>query len=100
MEIEIKSQPAEFMNNLPENSQVGCKKPIKLLEEIGNNLRVPYSKKIFKGIFELRVIKRQNIRLIYTFRQGRAVIFYVFFKKTQQIRQRDLYEILRRFHLL
>lgn len=73
---------------------------MKLLEEYGNYLRMPYSKYILPGIFELRVGGTYNIRLIYTFHNNSAIVFYGFIKKTKKISHKEIQNILNKFNNL
>ena len=59
---------------------------LKLLEEKGNELRLPYSKNLGDGIFELRTIQGNNIvRNLYFFIIGKKIIItHGFRKKTQK----------------
>lgn len=59
---------------------------VALLREHGANLRLPYSKQLEDGIFELRAKQGSNItRLLYFFFAGKkAVLTNGFVKKTQK----------------
>ncbi len=100
MKIETKDQVADFIHDADKESKGRISRMVSVLEELGHRLRMPYSKNIGQNLFELRVIGKQNIRLIYTFRNDSAIIFYAFFKKTQQIETRVFDEIRRRFNNL
>jgi hypothetical protein len=78
-------QPADFWKNMEDDTRGKIFRLTDLLKQFGSNLRMPYSKNIDKNIFELRIRGKINIRLIYTFKDDRAVIFYEFIKKTQRI---------------
>ena len=100
MEVEIKDQPNVFISQIETEFQQRVFKVIDFLEEWGSMLRMPYSKNIGKNIFELRIIGKHNVRLIYTFKFNKAIIFYGFYKKTERISIRDLHEIERRHSIL
>ena len=59
---------------------------IELLEEYGNELRMPYSEQLEDGIFELRIKFGGNItRILYFFFVGKNIILTNgFMKKTQK----------------
>ena len=59
---------------------------LELLEERGNELRLPYSCHLDDGIFELRTIQSTNVvRNLYFFISGkRIVVTHGFYKKTQK----------------
>lgn len=65
-----------------------------LLKEFGENLGMPYSKRIEKNLFELRVRGKQEVRIFYTFKEG-AVFLHAFIKKTQKIPIKEL-KVVRR----
>ncbi len=45
----------EFLDSLPAKMRVKALDSLDLLEEFGNQLRLPYSKALANGIFELRI---------------------------------------------
>jgi phage-related protein len=65
---------------------------IELLAEHGPNLRLPHSRAMGDGLFELRPRGRSGIgRAFYCFLVGRrVVIVHAFVKKTQQTPEREL----------
>lgn len=76
----------DFLNSLDPKMRVKMLYMIKLLEEKGNQLRMPYSEEIEDGIFELRAKAGSNIsRVIYFFYIGQTcVLTNGFVKKTQK----------------
>jgi len=63
---------------------------IDLLEQFGNKLVFPHSKKITGNLFELRVRGMQEIRVIYAFHNDAAIILRAFKKKTMRIPKREI----------
>ena len=63
---------------------------IDLLERFGNQLGMPHSKNIGRKLFGLRIRGRQEIRLIYTFHNNKAMILRGFIKKSQKITRKEL----------
>ena len=65
---------------------------LELLAEHGPNLRLPHSRALGEGLFELRPRARLGIgRAFYCFVTGkRVVVLHAFLKKTQQTPARDL----------
>ncbi len=65
---------------------------IELLMEHGPDLRLPHSRALGEGLFELRPRGRAGIgRAFYCFAVGkRIVILHAFIKKTRQTPERDL----------
>ncbi|HYN21418.1 MAG TPA: type II toxin-antitoxin system RelE/ParE family toxin [Thermoanaerobaculia bacterium] len=70
---------------------------VELLMEFGPDLRMPHSRAMGRGLFELRPRGREGIgRALYCFVTGqRVVILHAFIKKTQTTPERDL-EIARK----
>ena len=65
---------------------------VELLMEFGPNLRMPHSRAIGGGLFELRPRGREGIgRALYCFVVGqRVVILHAFVKKTQETPEQEL----------
>ena len=71
---------------------------VELLMESGPNLRMPHSRAMGGGLFELRLRGREGIgRAFYCFLVGqRVVILHAFVKKTQETPERELHIARRR----
>ena len=63
---------------------------IELLREFGNEIGMPHSKKISRRIFELRVRGKCEIRILYTYFDGGAVLLHAFQKKSQKLPMKEL----------
>jgi phage-related protein len=65
---------------------------VELLMEFGPNLRMPHSRAMGDGLFELRPRGREGIgRVMYCFLVGRrVVVVHAFVKKTQATAEREL----------
>ena len=76
----------EFLDSLPVKMRVKALDSLDLLEEYGNQLRMPYSKALSDGIFELRIRFSGDIsRIFYFFYVGNKIIVTNgFIKKTQK----------------
>ncbi len=76
----------DFINTLEVKLRAKVFRDLKLLEEKGNELRLPYSENLGDGIFELRTIQGNNIvRNFYFFIVGKKIIItHGFRKKTQK----------------
>lgn len=76
----------DFINTLEVKLRAKVFRDLKLLEEKGNELRLPYSENLGDGIFELRTIQGNNIvRNLYFFIIGKKIIVtHGFRKKTQK----------------
>ena len=76
----------EFLDSLPVKMRVKALDSLDLLEEYGNQLRMPYSEALTDGIFELRIKFSSDIsRIFYFFYVGNKIIVTNgFIKKTQK----------------
>ena len=76
----------EFLDSLPVKMRVKALDSLDLLEEYGNQLRLPYSKALEDGIFELRIKFSSDIsRIFYFFYVGNWILITNgFIKKTQK----------------
>ena len=82
----------EFLDSLPVKMRVKALDSLDLLEEYGNQLRMPYSKALSDGIFELRIRFSGDIsRIFYFFCIGNKIIVTNgFIKKTQKTPSAEL----------
>lgn len=80
----------KFIATLEKGTYARVMRLLYLLEEYGNNLSMPYSKNIGQGLFELRTMGKQKVRLIYTFHKGEAILLHVFLKNKNNIPHNDL----------
>ena len=60
------------------------------LEQLGHQIRMPFSKSIGDGLFELRLKGSIPIRIIYAFHGDTALILNIFIKKTWLIPHREI----------
>jgi phage-related protein len=97
MEIIVMEEVKSFVENIGGDAKSRVQKYLTLLKNFSYNLRMPYSKNILPGIFELRVGGLKNIRLIYAYFGDSIVIFYAFEKKTEQISIQEIRIIKMKF---
>lgn len=63
---------------------------VDLLEQYGHVLRLPHSRALTNGLFELRLSGTDPVRILYCFHEGDVYILHAFIKKTRAISSRDL----------
>ena len=82
----------EFLSSLSLKMRIKAIDSLDLLEEYGNQLRMPYSKALSDGIFELRIKFSGDIsRIFYFFYVGnKIVVTNGFIKKTQKTPKTEL----------
>ncbi|EKD32928.1 MAG: hypothetical protein ACD_76C00114G0005 [uncultured bacterium] len=73
---------------------------LELLEQFGNLLGMPHSKKVGDRLFELRVRGQQEVRIFYSFHKGTAVLLHGFIKKSDRIPTKELAIALQKLHSL
>ncbi len=76
----------DFIKTLGVKLRAKVFRDLNLLEQKGNDLRLPYSEHLDDGIFELRTIQGNNIvRNLYFFIVGKKIVVtHGFVKKTQK----------------
>lgn len=82
----------DFLDSLDIKMRAKLVGEIKLLEEKGNMLRLPYSEHLDDGIFELRAKVGSDItRVLYFFYfEGRIILTHGFTKKTPKTPSREI----------
>ncbi|SRR5258708_28196150 len=89
-----KEKPVEeFIKSLESSTLLKVGNVIDLLEIHGNILRMPFSKKITKEIYELRIRGTEEIRIFYSFQSDRRIYLLHGFKKKSQKTPRKEIEI-------
>lgn len=90
-EVAGKSPVEEFFKNQSPELADKISRRIDLLEEFGSNLRAPYSEKVVKDLFALRVTGSVQVRVFYAFiGKGTAVLLHAFKKKTSKIPPKEI----------
>ena len=90
MKVIILKPVAEFVDalNVPVRSDV--RRLQYLLEQYGYALSMPYAKPIGRGLWELRRTGRPQIRILYGFCGGDAVLVLAMKKQRPSLRQKDI----------
>lgn len=71
-----------------------------LLEKHGPLLKMPHSKRIAGDLYELRIRGRQEVRIIYGFKESRIYLLHAFLKKTQKTPAKEIKIAEQRFAIL
>jgi phage-related protein len=69
---------------------------IDTLSLLGPNLSLPDSKHLQKGLDELRIVGKNQIRILYTFRKGQYYLLHAFKKKSNQTPKKEIETALNR----
>ena len=80
----------EFIGFLEVPVQTDVRRLIGLLEEDGHMLSMPYAKPIGRGLWELRRTGRPQIRILYGFCKGNAILVLAVKKQRSALRPQDI----------
>lgn len=78
----IKSQRPQARSKIIHN--------IRLLREYGNTLGMPHSKMLSKGLYELRIRGKEELRIFYCFKKNTICLLHAFKKQTRSTPVREL----------
>jgi len=94
MEIKTTKAVEEFITSLEKFTIAKVLRVIDLLEKFGNQLKLPHSKSLgkglFEGLFELRIRGNKEIRIFYAYHSNKVILLHGFIKKSQQIPQKEI----------
>ena len=82
VDIFIKKQQPQARSKIIHN--------IRLLQEYGNMLGMPHTKILGRGLYELRMRGKEELRIFYFFRQRTIYLLHAFKKQKQQTPHKDL----------
>jgi len=74
-----------FLDSLETSIRAKVNANIKLLSIEEYHLSMPYSKRVEKNLYELRISGIQNIRIFYTFYNNQIILLYAINKKTDKL---------------
>jgi len=81
----------EFIKTLEKSTAPKVAHVLDLLETHGSFLRMPYSKKLTRRIYELRIRGVEEIRILYSFgKKGEIYLLHGFKKKTQKTPRKEI----------
>jgi len=101
MEVLIKyEQTREFLDSLSREARARSVRSMVLLGTVGHHLRMPHVKQIDRGLFELRIHGRQEVRFFFTFREPKIYILHGFVKKSMRIPNHELFVAKKRMSML
>jgi len=80
----------EFVRELEESTRMQTRRLVDSLETHGHRLRMPHSRALGEGLFELRLLGSHPVRLLYCFHEHKAVLLHGVIKKQGSLRTRDV----------
>lgn len=97
-----KSPVREFIDRCPDRQQVKILRLLQHLQEFGLTTAIPNTKKL-KGtpLWELRILGKDNIRIIYApLGKDRVVVLHIFLKKTRKTPRKEVSIATKRYQQL
>lgn len=94
-----KSPIKEFIDQCPTQQQVKILRILQYLQEFGPTSAIPNSKKL-KGtpLWELRILGKDNIRIIYApLGKNKVVVLHIFLKKKRKTPRKEIELAFRRY---
>ena len=90
----------KFIDELDTNTKGHIFNALQKLSVLGNELTYPLSMSIGQKLFELRINKLTNVRIVYIFHNNQAWILNIFKKKSNKIPKREIELSLQRAKML
>jgi len=90
MEIIIDPRVLKIINSFNKSDLAEILRTIDLLTIYGNDTKMPVSRALGAGLFELRVLTDKWFRLIYGYHGQKAIIVHVVVKKSNKLLNKDL----------
>jgi phage-related protein len=100
MEVFSNKEVDKFIASLDRPTRGKTLRIINLLEQFGPSLRMPISKKVILGIFELRIRGKQEVRIFYCFFNDGAYLLSGFIKKSSQTPKKEIQKTLAKYRAL
>lgn len=79
-----------FFNSLEVNVRIRTERLVKMLRTYGHVLRLPHSRSLGSGLFELRLNGKHAVRLLYCYAGGGAYIVHAVVKKKGALLRSDI----------
>ena len=94
-------KPVEgFIKQQQPQAQAKILHKITLLQQYGIQLGMPHSRKLGSGIYELRIRGKEELRVMYCYRNKTIYLLHAFKKQTQKTPKAELEVAIKRFNSL
>lgn len=80
----------KFIASLPKPTHAKVSRALDLLRDYGHRLGLPHSRNVSGKLFELRTRGVQEVRLLYSFYNRKAIILHGFIKKTRKAPRKEI----------
>jgi hypothetical protein len=99
MEVVYSPHVSKFTDDLSDDLASRFDQMILLLEERGPALRMPYSKPLGRGLFELRTVGAVHLRVLYFFYKNKVFLARGFIKKRRTLGRHEIEQafVLKKF---
>ncbi len=96
----IRDEIQDFLLSFDDETVNKIINSLEVLDEFGEQIRPPKSKKVAKNIYELRVLGNLSVRIFYTFYTENIWVLHAFTKKSQKIPPKELKVVINRLNYL
>ncbi len=96
----IDSRVVRFIYSLDKSTFAKVMRVVDLLKKYENNLRMPYSRPIKDGLYELRTRGTHEVRLFYIFYKSNVIILHGYVKKADKIPDKEFHTAMMRRKLI
>ena len=96
----VKNDTYDFLKSLDDDLVAKVFGLLEILDELGVHSGPPKLKKIYKEIYELKIIGKISIRVLCSFLEGDIYILHAFVKKSQKIPKKELEKAIHRLAYL
>lgn len=79
-----------FCDSLNNDTQIRVERLVGMLRAYGQQLRLPHSRALGSGLFELRLNGKHAVRLLYCYADNRAYIVHALVKKQGALPRSDI----------
>ena len=80
----------EFVRGLGTPARMQTRRLVSALETHGHRLRMPHSRALGAGLFELRLLGLHPVRLLYCFHDRHAILLHGIIKKRDALKPSDI----------
>ncbi len=96
----LRDETYNFLTSLDDDTATKAFGLLEVLDELGLHLGPPKLKKINKEIYELRVVSKISVRILFSFLESDIYILHAFIKKSQKIPRKELENAIQRLKYL
>lgn len=97
MQIIFHQSVEKFMKHLSSDSASEMLRVVELLETYGHNLSMPHAKPIGNGLWELRIVSKRPLRVLYGFCEREVVLVHALKKQKTALLPQDVKIAKKRF---